>query len=147
MGCDIHLHTEVKINGKWQHYGFPRVLRNYSVFAKMANVRNEYREDDITPISLPKGIPEDATELTKYSYEYWKEDAHSMSWLDAGEIEQLEDYINKELKPTTATNLIGWWCEENWGYLFGNSWGGFTKYPENRPVGLEDIRFVFWFDN
>lgn len=27
MGCDIHLHIEVKINGAWEHYATPRVDR------------------------------------------------------------------------------------------------------------------------
>ncbi len=36
MGCDIHLHTEVKIANVWHRYGCPSVDRNYRVFAKMA---------------------------------------------------------------------------------------------------------------
>ena len=72
MGCDLHLHTEVKINGKLHHYGSHRPHRNYDLFAKMANVRNY--DEEIEPISLPKGLPEDITELTKYDAELLGED-------------------------------------------------------------------------
>ncbi len=145
MGCDIHLHTEVKINGVWHHYGCPNMDRNYSVFAKMADVRNGR---DITPISQPRGIPDDATTLTKYDRERWDGDGHSHSWLGAAEIAVLFDFINTELNLADRRfKTVGWWCEENFGYLFGNTWGGFTRYPDERPEGLEDIRFVFWFDN
>lgn len=60
MGCDIHLHTEVKINGVWHHMGAPSVPRNYRLFAKMAGVRGIE-----TPIAEPRGLPGDATLLTR----------------------------------------------------------------------------------
>ena len=40
MGCDIHLHAEIKVNGKWEHYAHPHIRRDYRLFAKMASVRN-----------------------------------------------------------------------------------------------------------
>lgn len=34
MGCDIRLHTEVKIDGTWYTYGAPHMERNYALFAR-----------------------------------------------------------------------------------------------------------------
>lgn len=137
MGCDIYLHTEVKINGKWHHYARVWIQRNYLIFAKMANVRNY--DGMVKPISLPRGLPFDVTELTNFDYKYGEADWHSESWLKAEEITELQEYIENDLD---IRNI-----ESQWGYLFGNGWDSFRKYPDSYPPGLEDIRFVFWFDN
>lgn len=41
MGCDIHLHSEVMVDGVWHHHAKGQVERNYRLFAKMANVLND----------------------------------------------------------------------------------------------------------
>lgn len=151
MGCDIHLHTEVKIKGKWHHYAERNVERCYRLFAKMANVRN-YEEYGITPISDPRGMPEDASETTKFFCEEYGADGHSHSWLDAKEIDELYRFINDDLKLVGGRiKQSGWWPEENFGYFFGNTWAGwnrYQKYQEHlKEMGVEDVRFVFWFDN
>lgn len=140
MGCDIHFHTEVKINGNWEHYGSPAMPRKYSLFAKLADVRN--RDNCHQPIAEPRGLPEDATFLTRFDADRWDVDGHSHSWISAEEIAEVEDWLASEL----GDDL--WKLETKyWGYFFGNSWGGFYKYPKERPKGVEDVRFVFWFDN
>lgn len=63
MGCDIHLFVEYKRqdfeSANWWSFGEQfRLDRDYRMFAKMANVRN-YWVDQITPISKPRGLPED----------------------------------------------------------------------------------------
>ena len=135
MGCDIHLHTEVKINGTWHHYSCPDV----DLFAKMANVRNNR---SIEPISLPRGIPEDATFLTKFVCDVYGVDGHSHSWLNAEEIFIL--YQEFGPMPDACFNLA-------FGYFFGNDWDTFWKYRNGNsniiPEGVEDVRFIFWFDN
>jgi hypothetical protein len=94
------------------------------------------------PIAEPRGIPEDATTLTRFCCDRDGEDGHTHSWLGASEILELEEFISERLGDNK------WRLEmDGWGYLFGNTWGGFTKYPDERPEGLEDVRFVFWFDN
>ena len=150
MSCDIHLHTEVKINGKWHHYGMPHVHRDYRVFAKMAGVRN-YAGGPV-PIAEPRGIPEGVTELTRFDCEEWGSDGHTHSWLDAKEIALLYAFINDELKLVDRQiGKVGWWPEKNFGYFFGNTWGDFREYKDHSnggvPKGVDDIRFVFWFDN
>ena len=139
MGCDIHLHTEVKIDGNWHHYGKPSIERDYNLFALMAGVRDY---NNITPISAPKGIPDDATFLTKYDLERYGRDAHTPSWFNSKEIARLYKWVAAKM------GLEHWRIErEYWGYLFGNGWEGFHKHPEDYPRGLEDVRFIFWFDN
>jgi len=135
MGCDIHFHQEVKINGTWHHYRELSIERNYRLFALMAGVRNYGK---VEPVAEAKGLPEDITFLTRYSYERWKDDYHHATWLDAEEIKEIIQKYFKE-------NI--WDAEDTFDYLFGNSWRGFTDYPSDQPEGLENIRWVFWFDN
>ena len=126
MGCDIHLHTEVKINNEWLHYSAPWVRRNYDLFTKMAGVRS--RDDEITPLSPPKGLPSDASTLTYFEATRWGIDGHSHSWLSAQEIYELFEWIKLQD-----------WAPENWkiddlfGYLFGNTYSGCS------PIGLAAV--------
>ncbi len=144
MGCDIHLHTEVKINGEWHHYSNPSVWRNYTLFALMAGVRNEDKE--IEPISPPRGLPSDMTLLTSFDADYWAGDAHSASWLGADDL-LLLDRRARELGVTQRRESSVFWESDYFGYFFGNDYSGFAKYPEDRRKGVEDVRFIFWFDN
>ncbi len=141
MGCDIHLHTEIKVNGKWEHYGNPNVPRNYSLFAKMAGVRGEQ-----DPIVAPRGMPIEASVITELDYERWYGDGHSHSWLNAEEISELCDWY-EEYRKNIGCDFMACSSSRIFGYLFGNYWSGFFKYPEDRTPRVEDIRFVFWFDN
>ena len=144
MGCDIHMHTEVKVNGQWYCYGSPSVDR-YLLFALMAGVRNNW---DLKPISEPKGMPDDASIVVKLSRKAYGSDGHSDSYLTAAEISELADRWPEACKEHHGSYDHNDDLEWNFfGYLDGNSWGGFTKYPDDRPKWVEDVRFVFWFDN
>ena len=65
MGCDIHVHIEHSSKavreGKKKYWrcfgGMINPGRHYGVFAKLCGVRN-YEEYNITPLSEPKGLPE-----------------------------------------------------------------------------------------
>lgn len=133
MGCDIHVYTEVKIDGTWHLYSQPRVKRNYDLFAHMANVRNGV---GIVPISFPRGMPEDASVVTKAECESFCADGHSHSWLNAEEIKELND---------RQLDL------DDFGYLRGDLWHWYTKTPSEDNLDqysrIEDVRWVFWFDN
>lgn len=139
MGCDIHLHTEVKIKGTWHHYSCPNVNRHYNLFAKMANVRNNGK---IEPISKPRGIPLDAAFLTKFACTDYGMDGHSHSWLNAEEIFILYEEFGCMLDECYSPAF---------GYFFGNDWDTFWKYRNGDsdiiPEGVEDVRYIFWFDN
>jgi hypothetical protein len=139
MGCDIHLHTEVKIGGTWHHYSERSVSRNYDLFALMAGVRNR---TGITPISDPKGLPDDMSFMTRFAARWWQVDGHSHSWLGAEEIHKLYELIQDKVD-----------LSRDFGYCFGGYWSGFHEYRNNLEEGcgipneVEDVRFVFWFDN
>ncbi len=124
MGCDIHLHTEVKVAGKWHHMGHPFIRRHYLLFAKMANVRNDPVRV-IDPIKRHLGIPEDATELTKLCFELDRENYSDLreGWLDSIHIRELYEWYDKL---NEAHGLEGWWAFR---------------------IPFEDVRFIFWFDN
>jgi len=151
MGCDIHFHSEVKRNGTWHHHSEANIRRNYAVFAKMAGVRNRPGANTpIVPISKPKGLPEDATELTKLHSEKYGVDGHSHSWLNSKEISELHKWILCEDNPIEWFGDDGpWrWEHENMPYFMGNHLNGFVDYPEDwKDSGIEDVRYVFFFDN
>ncbi len=75
--------------------------RNYDEFAILADVRNGRgfagcdTGDTITPISMPKGIPNDVSNEIKKESDDWGGDGHSHSWLTAQEI---NDYNAHEIK-------------------------------------------------
>src|SRR5262245_50799778 len=94
MGCDIHCWAEVREGGacrkvgriwatpwEWEEDGLtdePYWMRNYDLFAMLAGVRNY--DDAIIPLSLPRGLPADASsEVQAISDEYGR-DGHSHSW-------------------------------------------------------------------
>lgn len=143
MGCDIHMHIEVQIDGAWEHYANPSVSRNYNLFAKMAKVR--WDESDGEPIAANRGVPDDMSKITRLDYQNEGSDAHSATWFGIVEIMQLENWLKKQdwgvLKNDLEYGILK-------TYLFGNSFSGLVRYPEDiRIKGLEDVRFVFWFDN
>lgn len=135
MGCDVHIHAEVKIDGEWEHYDQPRMDRNYEAFEKLAGVRGNI-ENSMFPV---RGLPRDASAVTKFDRARWGIDGHTHSWISSEEIFQFSEWWR-------ATYPDNQWPEWE-DYLFGNSYSGFIRYPEDRPKGLQDVRFVFWFDN
>lgn len=152
MGCDIHFHIEVKINGHWEHYACPRIVRDYDTFAYMANVRNY---NHIEYLSKPKGLSSDLSVITKLHYVQMHEDAHSASWLDLNEIKKLDIFLKKLAAEDPHTQNKAYFLEynfthcclfRNWFSEFGLS-GEETEEDLDFPQELEDVRFVFWFDN
>jgi len=87
MGCDIHGFLEYRYaNDKswWDMCTIPDD-RNYDLFGILAGVRNYV---NATPISKPKGIPEDASYRVKDGIKDWGVDGHSHSWLTWKEIKE-----------------------------------------------------------
>ncbi len=153
MGCDIHLHIEVKVNGKWEHYAAPSIDRDYRLFATMADVRNE--DHRYVPISKPKGFPEDASILTRLLREDYEIDGHSDSWLDHNEVMILEDrlksFFEEDRKENPRLFSLDYCLEHSilHTYLGENSFTAHWRYDDipYLPKGITDFRFVFWFDN
>lgn len=135
MGCNIHAHLEVKIEGTWHHYSVPDIDRDYQLFGRLAGVRDASQ----TLIVEPRGIPDDATFLTRYDCDsVWGSDGHTPSWLTSIEAEKVAEWHRKlRNKQAFAMPL--------WGYVFGNPLDTRARYPED--ARCEDVRVIFWFDN
>lgn len=82
---------EVERNAPWSLHPYDR--RNYSLFAILANVRNGYgfagvdTGDGFIPITMPRGVPEDASSYYKKLVEDYALDGHSHSYLTLTELE------------------------------------------------------------
>ncbi len=136
MGCDIHLHVEVKIHGKWEHYNHPYIHRNYGLFCKMAGVRRD--DESPEPISEPRGLPDDLSVTAKFDDDYWIGDGHSHSWLSAEEAHEVQEWYERNDGADKHPPLFG--------YVFGNDIGS-GQVEDLKESGLTDCRIVFWFDN
>jgi hypothetical protein len=132
MGCDVHCFAEVKYKGRWQFAGEVYMERHYDIFSKMANVRNE-EDSGIEPISLPRGVPQDASDLTKVIMD--DVDYHSHSYLSLEEMKALDEWVESAIGPFFKWNYIKW------------PWGVMTDALKPKFEQIEDIRFVFAFDN
>ena len=149
MGCDIHFHVEIKVKGVWRHYAFPKCERNYQIFGKLGADRG-YSQNGFKS----KGLPKDLSVVTEIDAKKWEADMHHQSWITRDEIIEFSEWIAKE-KPIRNTEDLDYdflYNDLEFGFLntyfFGNSFSGFWLYPEDaKEMSVEDIRFVFWFDN
>ena len=198
MGCDIHTCVERLVKGRdgeedfwWNadHYVHNRQAliyddepeyervelcgdRDYSLFATLTDVRN-YAESPY--ICDPKGIPKDASSLTRSEYDRWGGDAHSTSYFTLEELKAFRaenpvQYHSGYISPRAAElldnggELPTMWCQGtssvDWVH---RRWEDPTS-PLDRMIDelerrsaeifyfyKEDndskIRIVFWFDN
>lgn len=147
MGCDIHLFAEIKVRGKWELYAMIPFPRWYGAFEKLAGVRGEVS----SAIAPPRGIPLDASRALKFQAEYVGLDGHSHSWISAKEIADFDAWLAQEPPHREPRIFKHFDLEHETGiYFFGNSFADVANYKgECRAVqkGVEDLRFVFWFDN
>ena len=148
MGCDIHAHIEIRYKGKWEHYAIPSIDRNYSLFGIMADVRRNG-----PAIVEPKGVPNDMSIVTRLDWERWGVDAHTASWFNEEEIDQLDVWL-KEQATQNKNNPYDLAYDLEWGilnktYMFGSSLTAFKHYDDYDylPKGCDAIRLIFWFDN
>jgi hypothetical protein len=143
MGCDIHMVLEerddefgwVGINAFHGHRdrkgssSWPGATdRHYKRFAALAGVRGEGPE--------PKGIPDDASPLTRLEIKGWGGDGHSHSWLPISEAAKIFStrFYETEM-PLDPKSYEADYPAEFW---FGAS---------TDTASLENYRLIFWFDN
>jgi len=109
MGTDIHIVAEVFKDGRWHLADIqPSDDRNYRAFAILADVRNGYgfagfdTGDPVTPISEPRGLPENMSPELRAKLERGNDDEsidengdeeewcwlgeHSFSWVTLKEL-------------------------------------------------------------
>lgn len=143
MGTDIRLHAEVKIEGEWHHYAVIPFVRWYGAFTKMCGVRGDISELSEV-IALPRGLPGDVTKVVKFLSD--KDGGHSHSWLSSDEIAAFCRWLKTQKpykKPAIMDHFDLEW--ESGVYFFGNVFD-YKNYQEDPPEGVDDVRFVFWFD-
>lgn len=142
MGCDIYMHIEVKYKGRWEHYSQPDIDRDYDLFSRMANVRNEAKghPDHIEPISQPRGVPDDVSAIAAIDLRIWDCDAHSASWLTWQELGDLESWLMDRYRNSNVGQRYPF------GFLFQNGFDA-DNMEDLKKEDIEDARAVFWFDN
>lgn len=151
MGCDIHCFAESKTES-----GYKLILedvfdlRCYEMFAFLAGVRNY---SHVTPISRPRGIPDDASDKIKGHIDGdWTE--HSFSWLSIEELDKF-DYDQEFMDMRDTAYFDG---TTSTLYSAGSRAGGrkitirdflgdafFEEIEKLKAAGAD--RIVFWFDN
>lgn len=83
MGADIHGVLQESYDGKsWTTISEIEDDRNYALFAALADVRNY---TGVTPISQPRGLPDDFVIDDEDHFGIWMGD-HSYSWLSIDEL-------------------------------------------------------------
>jgi hypothetical protein len=138
MGCDIHFHSEVKINGAWHHYSSHKISRDYWLFSILAGVRNYC---GVVPISMPRGLPSDISPVTSLDRQIWGSDGHSDSFITSSEIPLVEKrWLSREDSRGGIRQV---------GTCFGTDWADFHDRIDfdGHRKNIEDVRWVFWFDN
>ena len=157
MGCDIHIHAEIKTNGKWSIVSPPPAAlevfgwRSYSTFAFLAGVRNY---SAITPIAEPRGLPLDVSRGVQEESTEWEGGCHTRSWLSIEELASF-DYgaAMEDCRHTIQTGPNSWdggaTCDKEKGIQTTYTAflvSGFVEAVEAlRSAGIG--RLVFWFDN
>ena len=173
MGCDIHLHVEVRPrkwkDDKWFHAAIYGEFsdRIYGMFYALADVRGDY--EGITPHE-PKGLPENITGLTRRELVLFvddefqdeqgycsKEDAEK--WVKEG----YSKWYDNEKRMIIAPDWHSFsWCtadeieiainevfKDKNGKWMGEpvEWYALLKYMRAYEEMDYDVRAVFWFDN
>lgn len=146
MGCSIHFHTEVKVNGRWEHFSNPEFPQSYEMFSLMAGVRKRENEMWI-PFKLHSNcsVPHDLNVITRKSL-LEDSDIHSVCHYRAIEIKEFYEYIeeNKILiysRVSRTIDSLDLFLERDFvGYFCGNSW-------LIQPHWVDDYRWIFGFDN
>jgi hypothetical protein len=139
MGTDIQVHTEVvltrAVEASWQYYSSPFIKRWYSLFAKMADVRNDGHERELNPLRPAVGLPADCSLVTRAAYE---DDGGSSTVyvLDRGQVQELERWYDKIVSRFDEPHGFN----GEFDYLVHDGW---SRVPDDV---FADCRFVFWFD-
>lgn len=172
MGCDIHLYVEKKVKGKWVpcdiwgkdkywEEGEPLLSvdyddyfyngRNYSLFAILADVRNNYGfvgcdgGEKFNIIAKPKGLPNNISSNVKRMAESWGSDDHSHSWFTLKELRDFDWEQEATLRGYISLEAYIKWVRDGKPHLdscCGNVSGGKVVKVEESAVGNVDFGMV-----
>lgn len=154
MGCDIHLYVEYRRDedSEWENVDIcpncdVNALiplyndRDYEVFGYLANVRTPLR---VVPISEPKGLPCDCSEIVKNEHSWWMRDVHSVSFFSLRELLTWQFKEVKRWDYTPLDDLIDRLALRLRAVSCKNT---HTPNYMNILNEAENIRNVFWFNN
>lgn len=147
MGCDIHMHSERFVDGRWVHLKKdPYHRRDYWLFWILGGVRRRgYWEVKPDPIAKRRGVPADISPETRKDWEIWDSDAHSANWLS---LTELEDFARTH--PAEIENTPAFW-KDTLAELRGCSFHTDCKQLDELGAACigstDNVRIVFWFDN
>ena len=133
MSRDIHMHMEIKIRGKWEHYRHSREPKDCRF--------HDHMMDRVTDLKFE--VPEDLSQITMLNLKYWVGDAHHIGILGLEAIAEVEAWFNGLL----AQGGIHNYDNKPFGYLLGMRWKSLVAYPSELPFEIEDARIIYWFDN
>jgi len=153
MGCDIHSYAERKTEAGYEHIEglSPFDWRSYGMYAFLAGVRNY---SAVTPISKPRGAPDDISAAVRDEMESWASDGHNHSWLSVQELAAFDYGQMMEDRRVTVQVATNSWnggatCDPGKGVqmtvreFLGNAF--FDDIEKLKAAGAD--RIVFWFDN
>lgn len=180
MGCDIHIQFEIRLSPNGGEWIWPLAAvppqvdvdvlvpfnreRNYSLFTMLAGVRD--RGEGITPISLPRGLPDDMSSTLRQAIRDQRVHLgdHSFTWLsDSDLLEYGQHYFKSadgrqavaaeveatlldkpHLPPEKYQELAGW----NWRWTFES---GLTSRiqasGDEAAMQIYDSRLIIGFDS
>ena len=136
MGCDIHLWQEIKVEGVWHAIGNPAIDRSYALFEKMAGVRGR----ECNAIVPPRGLPDGLSVPVALNAASMGDDGHSHSWLTSKEVALIECWYEDYLLEVGRKQRFG-----KFGYCMDSGWN--IKEIRQLIPQIQDLRWVFWFDN
>lgn len=146
MGTDIHAHVEILVDDDWLYYGKMTIDRNYTLFARLAGVRNYYSVESM--ITKPRGLPEDVTWTTELMKCAWQGSEHNTTWITSQEYKEVSEWMHEQQDNPYA---FGGLQHNRYPqlYLFGNGFYAFTlgRFKADYPAWLQDFRVIFWFDS
>lgn len=140
MGADIHgvVQTRWKGDSAWRNEVEIDDDRSYLRFSILAGVRNY---NDITPISEPRGLPEDSGVVDECVNMYYG--VRQSIWLG--------DHSHSWLTPAEILEWDGWGQQYDDEGTYGDYCRGFLHFiawVNSRYSGLNrEIRLIFGFDS
>lgn len=153
MGCDIHGFLEVRKNGKWELAELkgkqPFSQRHYITFGFLAGVRRH----NIPTVKHTSGLPTDSEYLNSLSENIYMGYAGSKYIQNTRreEIYNDMDYhshgfvLLKDLSEFDYDQVVSDYNESLENLLGVNFFEDI--YTMRKLGGVEDVRFIYWFDN
>lgn len=129
MGCDIHLHAEMRINGRWEYAGSVEVGRCYTSFGKIAGVR----DNNQTQLTYPNGLPEDVNPMTRFLI--MKTTDHSCGFMEGKHLKKYTTWARSDKREEPVIDIVK---ELKWSFGYE---------IDEKVIYSKDFRLVYGFDS